>query len=134
MLTDLQCRKAKPAAKPYKMTDGGGLHLFVTPAGGKHWRYRYEFEGREKLLTIGPYPSVGLTDARDARDGAKSSLRTGRDPSVAKRVDRAKVSADDSVTFESVAREWYNLNKSRWTPVHADDVSRAYHPLRWKLL
>src|SRR5437762_13148963 len=98
MLTDLQCRKAKPAAKPYKMTDGGGLHLFVTPAGGKHWRYRYEFEGREKLLTIGPYPSVGLINARDARDGAKATLRTGRDPSVAKRVDRAKVSADDSVT------------------------------------
>jgi integrase len=122
MLTDVQCRKAKSSAKPYKITDGGGLHLFVTPAGGKHWRYRYEFDGREKTLTIGPYPSVSLTDARDARDGAKTTLRTGRDPSVAKRVDRAKVSADDSVTFESVAREWYKLNKSKWTPVHADDV------------
>jgi integrase len=104
------------------MADGGGLHLFVTPAGGKHWRYRYEFEGREKVLSIGPYPSVSITKARDARNGAKSTLRTGRDPSVAKRVERAKVSADDSVTFELIAREWYNLNKSKWTPVHADDV------------
>jgi hypothetical protein len=116
MLTDLQCRKAKSAAKPYKMTDGGGLHLFVTPAGGKHWRYRYEFEGREKVLTIGPCPSVGLTDARTVRDGAKSSLREGGDPSVAKRVERAKVSADDSVTFELVAREWHRLTAPHiWT-------------------
>jgi integrase len=122
MLTDLQCRRAKPAVKPYKMTDGGGLHLFVTPSGGKHWRYRYEFGGKENLLTIGPFPSVSITAARTARDGAKSSLRDGRDPNVAKRVERAKVSADDSVTFELVAREWHKLNKSRWTPIHSDDV------------
>jgi Arm DNA-binding domain len=55
MLTDIQCRKAKPASTPYKLTDGGGLHLYVTPAGGKHWRYRYEIGGKEKLLSIGPY-------------------------------------------------------------------------------
>jgi hypothetical protein len=58
MLTDVQIRKAKAADKPYKLTDGGGLHVYVTSAGGKLWRLRYEFERKEKLLSIGPYPSV----------------------------------------------------------------------------
>jgi Arm DNA-binding domain len=59
MLTDAQIRKAKAADKPYKLTDGAGLHVYVTPAGGKQWRLRYEFERTEKLLSIGPYPRSG---------------------------------------------------------------------------
>jgi Arm DNA-binding domain len=125
MLTDTQCRKAKPADKPYKLTDGGGLHLYVTPAGGRHWRYRYEINGKEKLLSIGPYPTVSLTDARTARDDAKTAQRAGRDPSLAKRLKRAKVSANDSDTFEALAREWHGINKSRWTKVHAEDVMHS---------
>jgi integrase len=122
MLTDTQCRKAKAAERPFKLTDGGGLHLFVTPAGGKHWRYRYELEGREKTLTIGPYPAVSLTNARTARDLAKTALREGRDPNITKRLERAKVSASDATTFEAIAREWHGKNKSKWTPIHAADV------------
>lgn len=125
MLTDAACRKAKPNDKPYKLTDAGGLHLYITPAGGKHWRCRYEFGGKEKLLTIGPYPGISLTDARTARDNAKATLRDGRDPSVAKKLKKAKLSASDEVTFEAVAREWHALNKPRWTPVHANDVLRS---------
>src|SRR5512143_4145297 len=115
MLTDLQCRKAKPDAKPFKLPDSHGLHLYVTPAGGKHWRYRYELGGKEKTLTIGPYPAVSLTGARTARDLAKTALRDGRDPSLAKRLQPVKVSASDAATFETVAREWYGINKSRWS-------------------
>ena len=63
MLTDVQIRKAKAADKPYKLTDGGGLHVYVTPAGGKLWRLRYELERKEKLLSIGHYPSVGVRSA-----------------------------------------------------------------------
>jgi integrase len=122
MLTDTKCRTAKATAKPVKLTDSGGLHLYVTPAGGKHWRYRYEFDGREKVLSIGPYPAVSLTDARVAREDAKAAQRAGRDPSVAKRLEKVRVSADDSATFEVLAREWHKLNKSKWGPIHADDV------------
>jgi Arm DNA-binding domain len=86
MLTDAQIRKAKAMAKPYKLTDGGGLHLCVTPAGGKLWRLRYEFERKEKLLSIGPYPSVGVADAREAGMNAKRLLREGQDPAVEKRL------------------------------------------------
>ncbi|SDE11976.1 Phage integrase family protein [Bradyrhizobium brasilense] len=122
MLTDLQCRKAKATDSPIKLSDGGGLHLYVTPAGGKSWRYRYEFGGKEKLLTIGPYPAIGIVEARAARDEAKATKRAGRDPSVAKRLKLANVSTDDCATFEVLAREWHALNKSRWTPVHASDT------------
>lgn len=122
MLTDTQCRKAKATDKPIKLSDGGGLRLFVTPAGGKVWQYRYEFDGKEKTLTIGPYPAYSLADARAARDDAKATKRAGRDPALAKRLARANLSTDDSATFEVLARDWYRLNKSRWTPVHASDT------------
>lgn len=65
MLTDMQIRKAAPADRPYKLSDAGGLYLFVSPAGGKVWRLKYRFGGKEKLLTIGPYPVVSLSAARD---------------------------------------------------------------------
>ena len=91
MLTDVQARKAKPGAKPYKLADGAGLHLFVTPAGGKLWRYRYEVAGKEKLHSIGSYPAVSLIEARAARDSAKATLREGKDPGVEKRQRRAAV-------------------------------------------
>src|SRR5450755_5154333 len=78
MLTDVQIRKAKAADKPYKLTDGGGLHVYVTSAGGKLWRLRYEFERKEKLLSIGPYPTVGVAEARETATTAKRLLRRGR--------------------------------------------------------
>lgn len=121
-LTDAAIRKAKPAAKPYKLTDGGGLHLYISTAGGKLWRYRYEIDGKEKTLSIGKYPAVSLQDARSARDRARSTLATGADPSLAKRAERATFRAQAADTFETLAREWHGLNKPRWVPVHASDV------------
>ncbi|WP_100960426.1 integrase arm-type DNA-binding domain-containing protein [Bosea sp. FBZP-16] len=122
MLTDAQIRKAKAADKAFKLTDGAGLHLFVTPAGGKHWRYRYEFGGKEKLLSLGPYPALSLLDARKARDEAKSTLRTGKDPSITKKLQRLAGAASAATTFESVSREWHALQKSGWVERHAFDV------------
>ncbi|MBN9254641.1 MULTISPECIES: Arm DNA-binding domain-containing protein [unclassified Mesorhizobium] len=71
-LTDTQVRNAKPTDKPYKLADGGSLHLYVSPAGGKLWRYRYEFGGKEKLLSLGTYPDLGLAAARSARKASRS--------------------------------------------------------------
>jgi integrase len=121
VLTDSQIKKAKAAEKAYRLTDGGGLHLFVTPAGGKIWRQRYLFGGQEKLLTFGPYPQISLAEARQRRDDAKGDLREGRDPSAVKKLRKlAKPTATD--TFESVAREWHTLQSPMWTPIHAGDV------------
>ena len=105
MLTDVQIRKAKAADKPYKLTDGGGLHVYVTSAGGKLWRLRYE------LLSIGPYPSVGLAEAREVATNAKRLLREGKDPAVEKRLRRLQIVTDGGTTFEVVAREWHDMNK-----------------------
>lgn len=70
-LTAEQARNAKAKAKAHELPDGGGLHLFVTPNGGRYWRLRYEFDGKEKTLSMGPYPAVRLVEAREQRDAAK---------------------------------------------------------------
>lgn len=127
MLTDVAARKAKPAEKPYKLADAGGLFLFITPAGGKLWRLKYRYPDhkgalREKLLSIGPYPDIGLAEAREARDAAKRLLRDGRDPGVAKRLRVAENVASAADTFEVTAREWHALKAPQWEAVHAADV------------
>lgn len=122
MLTDVQIRKAKPAEKAQKLADGSGLHLFISPTGGKLWRYRYAFGGREKLLSIGAYPDVTLAEARVARDEARAALRGGKDPSVLKRQRRATAARESGDTFEVIAREWHDVQRGRWAPKHAEDV------------
>lgn len=122
MLTDTRIRKEKPRDKPFKIADGGGLFLYVSPSGGKLWRFRYTFGGKEKLLSIGPYPDISLLDARGERDGAKGMLRAGKDPSATKKLRKlAGVNAADT-SFESLSREWFELSKSQWVTRHADDV------------
>ncbi|MDB5848210.1 MAG: phage integrase [Rhodoferax sp.] len=113
-LTITQVRAAVPREKAFRLPDTGGLHLFVTVAGAKVWRMRYKIAGVEKLLTFGRFPEVTLAQARDARDAAKAQLRKGIDPS-------APVAAPNE-TFEAIAREWHAQQKTRWTPIHADDV------------
>ncbi len=104
-LSDLKCRNAKPGAKLAKLSDGGGLQLWITPAGGKTWKLAYRFDGAQKSLTIGPYPAFGLGDAREKRDEAKRLLVEGRDPSVAKRLDRLARASASATTFRLVAEE-----------------------------
>ena len=84
-LSDLAVRKAKAADKPYKLADGGGLHLYVSTAGGKLWRWRYERGGKEQLLSLGSYPDLSLSGAREARDAARRALKAGDDPAHIKR-------------------------------------------------
>jgi hypothetical protein len=79
-LTDIQVQKAKPSDKDFKLTDGGGLYLLVTPSGGKLWRFKYRFGGREKLLTFKTYPEISLAKARQCREDARHLLAKGVDP------------------------------------------------------
>lgn len=122
MLTDTAIRKAKPEDKAYKLSDSGGLVLLVTPAGGKLWRYRYRFNGKEKMLALGQYPDVSLVDARAARDKAKAELKAGRDPAIVKKLDKLNVVKNSEDTFEVIAREWFAVQKPRWASRHADKV------------
>jgi len=121
-LTDVACRKAKPKARPFKLSDGSGLHLLVDPKGGCYWRMAYRFAGKQKTMALGVYPTVSLVDARMARDTAKRWLAAGSDPSQARRDQRraARVSAGN--TFEAVAREWHANQKGGWTAGYANHV------------
>lgn len=112
-LTDVAIRKAAPAEKPYKLSDGRGLYLLVTAKGAKSWRFKYRFGGKELLLTFGLYPEVKLAEARERTDDARAALRAGRDPG-------AKVASAEP--FETIARDWHGRNRKRWSPHHGDDV------------
>ena len=87
-LTEIAIRKAKPAPKPYKIADGGGMYLEVMPNGSKYWRLKYRFVGKEKRLALGVYPDVSIDDARAARDAMKLQLIDGIDPSLQRRLER----------------------------------------------
>jgi hypothetical protein len=95
------------------------LHLYVAPAGGKLRRFLYEFERKEKLLSIGSYPSVGVADAREAATNPKRLLREGKDPAFEKRLRRLEVVTSGGTTFEAVAREWHATNRGHWVERHA---------------
>lgn len=122
MLTDKAARAAAARDKAYKLTDSRGLHLHISGKGHKSWRYKYRFEKKERLLTLGTYPEVSLAEAREKRDEAKKILREGRDPRHA--VKRGRLVGEEGISksFEVVAREWHALQLGRWKPVHANDV------------
>ncbi len=122
MLTDKAVRAAGVKDKAYKLTDSRGLHLHVSARGHKSWRYKYRFEKKELLLTLGTYPELSLANAREKRDEAKKVLREGRDPRHAAKRERLIGGNDLTRSFEDVAREWHALQLDRWKPVHADDV------------
>jgi integrase len=152
-LSDIAARAAKPIAKPYKLSDGEGLHLLVTPRGSKLWRLAYRFGGKQKTLALGSYPAVTLADARSARTDAKRLLANHLDPSHQKQIRQEEL----KVTFSKVADELFakmeregrapaTLVKTRWlldlaTPslghrpiadISASDVLRVIHQIEAK--
>lgn len=117
-LSDTKARNAKPRSKPYKIADGDGLFLLITPSGSKYWRMKYFFAGKEKLLALGVYPEVSLADARERRTQARKLLAAGNDPSEMKRQSRRAAIANSANSFESIAREYLEKRAHEWTPGH----------------
>ncbi|MBC7698358.1 MAG: integrase arm-type DNA-binding domain-containing protein, partial [Bacteroidia bacterium] len=105
-LTDIAVRNAKPTDKAQKLSDAGGLYLMVHPNGSKYWRLKYRILGKEKVLAIGIYPQITLSDARARREEAKKLLANGQDPSEVKQTLKAEAKLEAANTFEAVAREW----------------------------
>ncbi|PXW52258.1 tyrosine-type recombinase/integrase [Chelatococcus asaccharovorans] len=105
-LTDDAIRSAKPGSKPVKLSDRGGLHLLVTPAGGRLWRLAYRYEGKQKQLAFGAYPIVTLADARKARDEAKRLLVAGTDPGDQAKLERITKASQSASTFGVLADEY----------------------------
>ncbi|MCA8906593.1 MAG: integrase arm-type DNA-binding domain-containing protein [Rhodospirillaceae bacterium] len=124
-LTDRQIRSFKPAAQPAKHSDGGGLHVLVTPNGSKLWRLSYRFDGKQKTQALGAYPAISLADARQKRDAAKSLLASGLDPSQQAKLEKIRQQVARSNTFAAVAEAFFakveregkseqTLTKKRW--------------------
>jgi hypothetical protein len=129
-LTDMTIRIAKPKEKLYKMFDGDGLYLLVAPLkeigstksrGGKWWRFKYHFGGKEKLMSFGTYPEVPLSLARERRIAARRLLAQGVDPLEEKKA--VKVVESGAGCFEAVAREWHTkFTKVEWSEVHSKNI------------
>jgi integrase len=115
-LSEALVRNSKPETKPYKISDGEGLFLLITPSGGKYWRLRYYFADKEKLLALGVYPDVSLAEARERRAQARKLLAAGKDPGEAKKEAKRAVSFSQGNTLEVVAREWYEKRRHEWAP------------------
>ena len=108
-LREMEVRKAKPKEKPYRLTDGQGLHLLVKPNGSKLWQQRYRFLGKENILSHGQYPAVGIAEARRKREEAKKLLADGKDPGVQKKLDKITSANNSRTTFLLVAEEYLQL-------------------------
>lgn len=117
-LKDVELRSAKPRETLYRLPDGDGLSLQVDPNGSRAWRFRYRFQGRQKMLSLGTYPEVPLGLARKRRDEARAQVAMGIDPSAV----RAAEKHADAQSFEAVAREWYAINVPTWASSHAEKV------------
>ncbi|MDR3088553.1 MAG: tyrosine-type recombinase/integrase [Desulfobulbaceae bacterium] len=121
-LSDTAIRRAKPKGKSYKISDGDGMYLFVTPAGGRLWRLDYRFAGKRKTLTLGSYPEISLLVARERRLAARRLLAQGVDPMSARRAERAVLKEEARHTVASVSAEWFTAwseGKARVTIRHA---------------
>lgn len=111
-LTDTAIRNAKALEKAFTMTDERGLSIQINPNGGKWWRLRYRFEGKEKMLSLGTYPDVALKDARERRDAARKLLTDGIDPGQQRKARKMAKAGMAANSFEVICREWLENKRS----------------------
>lgn len=129
-LTVAEIKSLEPKEKAYRRTDGQGLYLEVRPTGTKCWRYKYRFNGKEKLLSIGTFPEISLAQARREHQIARLQLAEGVDPSAAKQLSKlmGKVAAADS--FEAIGEEWIEFALAGKSESH---IARSTRLLRKEL-
>lgn len=121
MLIDRDIQRAKPKDKAYRLSDARGLHLMVTPTGGKLWRYKYRYQGQEKLMSFGPYPDVTLAIARERHAMARRLLSEGADPMELKRAGKERA---ETTSFEAIAGLWLDHWKADKSAQHVDTTRR----------
>lgn len=118
-LTEIKVRNTKPTEKPVKLTDGNGMHLLIQPNGSKYWRLQYRFSGKQKMLALGVYPEVSLSEARRRRDEARQLIANSIDPGEKRKA--GKIEEKGLLTFETVARNWHSSNRT-WSDSHRTTV------------
>ena len=125
-LTDTAVRNSKPGAKTRRLFDERGLYLEISPAGGRWWRWKYRYGGKEKRLSLGVYPDVSLKDAREGRDDARKLLSQGVDPSANRKATKLAGVNRHSNSFEIVTREWFEKYKPNWVESHSSRIIRLF--------
>lgn len=123
-LTDTAIKKLKPGEKPVKVSDERGLYLLINPTGSKLWRWKYRFDGKEKVMPIGQYPDVSLAQARDAREDARKLLATGADPMAQRKAQKVARRLTTENSFAAVAALWYESWKAARSDSHTVYVWR----------
>ena len=123
-LTQATIRHAKADSRARRLFDGGGLYLEVSPNGGKWWRLKYRFAGKEKRFSLGIYPAVSLKEARRRREEARQLLARDIDPSAYRKTQKESKRQSDKSGFEAVAREWFAKHSPNWAPGHANRTLR----------
>lgn len=119
-LTDAKLRSLKAATRTQKISDGGGLHIVVTPGGSRLWRLAYRFGGKQKLLALGKYPETSLGEARLGREMARKLLVEGEDPGEARKSEKRRKTIAAAHTFEAVADEWFKGQRAKWAPSYSE--------------
>ena len=119
-LTDIAAKQALPKEKDFKLSVEKGLYLLVRTTGAKYWRMKYRFAGKEKTLALGVYPEVSLKTAKQECERARVKLANGIDPSQIKQTQKSLLRETHANSFQSVATDWYELTKPRWTSTTAD--------------
>lgn len=125
-LNQLAIKNAKPKDNTYKLYDGKGLSLEITPAGGKRWRFKYKFEGKEKQISLGTYPEVSLAKARESLQTAREQVAAGVNPSQVRKDKKIQEKIDSNNTLEAVAREWWEVYMQSKADTHKDKVIRRF--------
>ncbi|ETS30079.1 protein of unknown function (DUF4102), partial [Photorhabdus khanii NC19] len=125
-LTDMAIKKAKPEEKSYTLSDGNGLSLLVEPNGSKWWRFRYRFDDKQKMISLGTYPEVPLTEARRRTVECRSMVAGGINPSEDRKQRRRENAITSENTFEKITREWYEKRKDRWSVGYRSDMMSAF--------
>ena len=125
-LTDTTIRNTKPQSKPFKVSDGSGLYLLVSPSGGKWWRLKYRLNGKEQLLSLGTYPDIGLKAAREQRDAIRTKVALGIDPSAHRRNAKAAAVEGAANSFELITREWFEVQRKNLTSDYVERMTRRF--------
>lgn len=112
-----EIERAKSRTANYSLQDSEGLSLEITPKGKKHWRFRYQLNGKRNRVSLGSYPHVGLKEARLKRNELVRLIAEGVDPMERKKKEQAAI--DEDATFEGIAREWFAKHVADWAPRHS---------------
>jgi integrase len=123
-LTDTEIRKSRPGDKAYRLPDGKGLFLFITPTGGKLWRWKYRHRGMQKLMTLGKYPDVPLALTRERHAEARRLLATGVDPMEQRKAEKTAFKAKNENSFQTIAGLWFEHWRVEKSRQHVDATRR----------